>query len=74
MQTDAISTLSVVAALLGGLALLIALLVASTALLSAADQNFDTWAENLAIEIGGKRYNLGQLLGKGYQRGQLPAP
>ena len=28
----------------------------------------------LAIEIGGKRYNLGQLLGKGYQRGQLPAP
>ena len=31
-------------------------------------------AENLAIEIGGKRYNLGQLLGKGYQRGQLPAP
>ena len=31
-------------------------------------------AENLVIEIGGKRYNLGQLLGKGYQRGQLPAP
>jgi transcriptional regulator with XRE-family HTH domain len=31
-------------------------------------------AENLAIEISGKRYNLGQLLGKGYQRGQLPAP
>jgi transcriptional regulator with XRE-family HTH domain len=31
-------------------------------------------AENLVIEISGKRYNLGQLLGKGYQRGQLPAP
>ena len=31
-------------------------------------------AENVAIEISGKRYNLGQLLGKGYQRGQLPAP
>ena len=31
-------------------------------------------AENLAIEISGKSYNLGQLLGKGYQRGQLPAP
>ena len=31
-------------------------------------------AENLQIEIAGKRYNLGQLLGNGYQRGQLPAP
>jgi transcriptional regulator with XRE-family HTH domain len=31
-------------------------------------------AENLQIEINGKRYNLGQLLGNGYQRGQLPAP
>jgi hypothetical protein len=31
-------------------------------------------AENLQIEISGKRYNLGQLLGSGYQRGQLPAP
>lgn len=31
-------------------------------------------AENLHFEINGKRYNLGQLLGNGYQRGQLPAP
>jgi cytoskeleton protein RodZ len=31
-------------------------------------------AENLQIEINGKRHNLGQLLGNGYQRGQLPAP
>ena len=31
-------------------------------------------AENLQIEINGRRHNLGQLLGKGYQRGQLPAP
>lgn len=31
-------------------------------------------AENLQIEINGKRHNLGQLLGSGYQRGQLPAP
>jgi hypothetical protein len=31
-------------------------------------------AENLQIEINGKRHNLGQILGKGYQRGQLPGP
>jgi hypothetical protein len=31
-------------------------------------------AENLQIEINGRRHNLGQLLGNGYQRGQLPAP
>ena len=31
-------------------------------------------AENLQIEINGKRHSLGQLLGNGYQRGQLPAP
>ncbi len=31
-------------------------------------------AENLQIEINGKRHNLGQLLGNGYQRGQLPSP
>ena len=31
-------------------------------------------AENLQIEINGKRHNLGQLLGNGYQRGQLPGP
>lgn len=31
-------------------------------------------AENLQIEINGKRHNLGQLLGRGYQRGQLPGP
>lgn len=31
-------------------------------------------AENLEIEINGKRHNLGALLGNGYQRGQLPAP
>ncbi len=31
-------------------------------------------AENLQIEINGRRHNLGQLLGPGYQRGQLPAP
>ncbi len=31
-------------------------------------------AENLQIEINGRRHNLGQLLGTGYQRGQLPAP
>ena len=31
-------------------------------------------AENLMIEINGARKNLGQLLGTGYQRGELPAP
>lgn len=31
-------------------------------------------AENLQIEINGRRHNLGQLLGNGYQRGQLPGP
>lgn len=31
-------------------------------------------AENLEIEINGKRHNLGALLGNGYQRGQLPGP
>ncbi|MEN9634791.1 MAG: hypothetical protein RL077_3195 [Verrucomicrobiota bacterium] len=31
-------------------------------------------AENLEIEINGKRHNLGSLLGNGYQRGQLPGP
>jgi hypothetical protein len=31
-------------------------------------------AENLQIEINGKRHSLGQLLGTGYQRGQLPGP
>lgn len=31
-------------------------------------------AENLQIEINGRRHSLGQLLGVGYQRGQLPAP
>ncbi|MBM3853546.1 MAG: hypothetical protein FJ399_10365, partial [Verrucomicrobia bacterium] len=31
-------------------------------------------AENLHIEINGRRHNLGQILGNGYQRGQLPAP
>jgi len=31
-------------------------------------------AENLALEINGKRYNLGQMLGTGPRRGQLPAP
>ena len=30
--------------------------------------------DNVGIQDRGKRYNLGQLLGKGYQRGQLPAP
>jgi hypothetical protein len=31
-------------------------------------------AENLDLEINGKRYNLGQMLGTGPRRGQLPAP
>ena len=31
-------------------------------------------AENLDIEIDGKRGNLGSILGSGQQRGQLPAP
>lgn len=31
-------------------------------------------AENLELEISGKRYNLGQMLGTGPRRGQLPAP
>ena len=31
-------------------------------------------AENLEIEINGKRHNLGSLLGNGYQRGPLPGP
>jgi hypothetical protein len=31
-------------------------------------------AENLQIEVDGKRHNLGRLIGNGYQRGQLPGP
>ncbi len=31
-------------------------------------------AEILELEINGKRYNLGQMLGNGPRRGQLPAP
>ncbi len=31
-------------------------------------------AENLLIDVNGSRKNLGQLLGTGYQRGELPGP
>ena len=31
-------------------------------------------AENLQIDLNGRRYELGQLLGNGYRKGQLPGP